>query len=242
MLRRMGKPGTLESFARACDLLQSYPSLFVGGNFIIGLFGEETFNEMLATFAFSCRLKLDWSSFTLFQVTRNSDSKRGERSNVAIDFIPTKNSANRELGEDRSIPLGRSVFDLPKDIIPSKEVLNHIWFTFNLVGNYLNNKNLKPGGNPSQFTSWVDAVQVAYPQNPYMRLFSALGHLLLGNSDHVKQRVGACRRIVEKSPYWKHRFAEFGLNDLMDNFPTTPELVFRSLDLILQPYEDVLQK
>ena len=67
ILRRMRKPGDVKLFERTAAMIRKYPRLFVGGNYILGLFEEETLSQMRETFRLSCGLGFDWSSFTLFQ-------------------------------------------------------------------------------------------------------------------------------------------------------------------------------
>jgi hypothetical protein len=225
MLRRIRKPGSLESFVDVADMLQDYPELFVGGNYIIGLFGQETFAQMLETFAFSVRLNLDWSSFTVFQFTSKPTAiaenlkTDGAR---ATDFIPGKDSPNREIQDDRSLPLGLDVFSIPGDVVPSRAMVKNVWLTFNLLGNYIGNKNLKPGGRPEKFVSWLDAVRVAYPKNPYMLLFSGLGRILMGEPERAGALLTNARAIVGASANWQHRFARFGLDQLLKKVPEEP--------------------
>lgn len=225
MLRRIRKPGSLESFAKAADMLQDYPELFVGGNYIIGLFGEETFGQMLDTFAFSVRLDLDWSSFTVFQVTSKPTAVTENLKTDGVgatDFIPGKDNPNREIQDDRSLPLGAEVFSLPIDVVPSRALVKNIWLTFNLLGNYIGNKNLKPGGRPEKFVAWLDAVRIAYPKNPYMLLFAGLGRVLMGEPDLAGPLFANARAIVDGSANWQYRFAQFGLDELLRRIPEEP--------------------
>jgi hypothetical protein len=235
MLRRIRKPGTLNTFARAAEMLEDYPGLFVGGNYIIGLFGEETFEQMLETFAFSICLNLDWSSFTVFQFTSKptilAENLKTD-GDSATDFIPGKDSSNREIQDDRSLPLGADVFSLPANRVPSRALVKNIWLTFNLLGNYVGNKNLKPDGRPEKFVSWVDAVRVAYPTNPYMLLFTGLGRVLMGEPDRARELYKGARAIVDGSANWQYRFERFGLGELLEREPYEPDAVFDGLESI----------
>lgn len=75
------------------------------------------------TFAFSVRLNLDWSSFTVFQFTSKptavAENLKTDGAG-ATDFIPGKDSPNREIQDDRSLPLGPDVFSIPADVVPSR--------------------------------------------------------------------------------------------------------------------------
>lgn len=239
MLSRMRKPGTIETFKRAAKLIARFPELFVGGNYIIGLFGEETFGQMCRTFHLSQALRLDWGSFALFQDTRQCDPfedvpapKRQGGSN----FIPAKNRPGGEMAPRPDLPLGPAVFDLPRDHIPGQDLLNTIWLTFNMAGNYINNKNLKPGGNPAKFTAWLDAVSVAYPKNPYMPLFAGLGRVLMDDPDGAQKGHSRCRDLLETSPGWRHKFDRLGILSLAESFPRTVSEAHRHLEDIRRQY------
>ena len=241
MLRKMRKPGNPDSFRRVGEMLQDYPELFVGGNFIIGLFGEETFRQMLHTFTFSCRLNLDWAAITVFQntskpniVTENlkTDGKG------ATDFIPAKDAVTRDINEEMSIPLGADIFSLPKDVVPSREQIKNIWFTFNLLANYIHNKNLKSGGRPRKYVAWVEALQLCYPENPYMFLFGGLGRILMGDTDVARKSFVKAEKIVGGSENWNYRFKKFGIDSLLETFPQSSHEVYEKLESVQEPYKD----
>jgi hypothetical protein len=238
MLRRIKKPGTPAIFRKIAALLQGYPQLFVGGNYIIGFFGDENFSQMLNTYRLSVELNLDWSSFSLFQVTNKSDaiSEKLKAGGEAIDFIPTKSSASRDIEDDRLLPLGPNVFKIPYDIVPSRELIKNIWFTFNLMGNYIGNKNLKPGGDAGKFVRWVEAVSMSYPANPYMRLFAGLGRTLMGDKNHANSHKTACATILAGSANWRYRFDTCGLIEIMKQFPECAADVYTKLDDVIGLY------
>lgn len=239
MLRRMKKPGIPATFKKIAVLLQQYSEFFVGGNYIIGLFGEETFGQMLATFRLAIELDLDWSTFSIFQVTNNPGSlseRLQAMSGSATDFIPTKSIASRNLQEDSSLPLGAELFGLPHDTVPGRDLLNNIWLTFNLLANYVGNKNLKLGGDAAKFVRWVEAVRVSYPENPYMCLFAGLGRVVMGDREQALEHHAACCAILGQSAVWNHRFERFGLDELVKNFPKNDVEVYRGLEEIYERY------
>lgn len=232
MLVKMRKPATIRSLRRAGEILNKFPEVFTGGNYIIGLLGQETFGEMFDTFSFSCELNLDWASFAVFQFT-SSATVHSEGLKVdgraATDFVPSKSNSRREIIESKDVVPGMEVFSLPADLIPSPEQLNEIWFAFNLGGNYINNKNLKPGGMPEKFTAWVEAVKAAYPENPYMPLFAGLGSVLQNDMGKAEKHLEEAKKNLQGNEYWVRRFDQFGLASLVDNFPQSVQEVYEVL-------------
>lgn len=239
MLRKMRKPGNLTAFHRVGEMLRGFPELFVGGNYIIGLFGEETFGQIMDTFRLACRLQLDWASFTVFQVTSRLTAQKehlkGE-GRSATDFIPAKNTVSRNIEEDRRIPLGPGIFYLPPETVPDRFQLNNIWFTFNLYANYIGNKNLQPGKPAGKFVGWVESLLVTYPQNPYMHLFAALGWTLMNQAQRAGVYWARSRSIVAQSEMWKHRFAATGLGIFMDQFPSAPGPALEKIEMLRGRY------
>lgn len=239
MLRRIRKPASLPVILQKSLLLQKFPQIFVGANFIIGLFGEETFGKMIDTLMLAAKINVDWSSYSTFQFTsretaivENLNFQRG----VAMNFTPAKDNSKGEIYIGKGIISGKEVFNIPLDEVPSPEQVKQIWFTFNLVGNYINNKNLKLGGDHFKFISWVEALLITYPQNPYMHLFIWLGYVLLGNNQKALPFLHRTIEIIEKSKYWKDRFIEFDLFNLVINFPINAKEVHNSLDKLRADY------
>ncbi|MAG98652.1 MAG: B12-binding domain-containing radical SAM protein [Alphaproteobacteria bacterium] len=237
MLKKVHKPGTLPKFRRFAGMLHSAPNIFVGGNFIVGL-PDESFGQMMDSFRFALEIELDWAVLTVCQTVRGASAfaDQGEYFEHQMksggagvgNFVPVRKSAAGELHDEKARIRGLDVFRLPADQVPTSDQVNEVWFAFNLILNYLCNKNLRPGGRPDKFISWVETAQRAYPTNPYMNLSLALGYVLLGNSDKaVELQAMAARHAAEG--YWQERFATFALDRILEDFPTDAEGVFAAL-------------
>jgi len=241
MLKRLRKPASLPSLRQGGALLNKFPEIFTGGNYIIGVLGEETFGEMLDTFKFMCELNLDWASIAIFQFTSKATTiaeNLKSDGRTTTDFVPSKSNSRREISDAKGVVSGPKVFELPVDKVPSYEQVKQIWFSFNLVANYINNKNLQPGGRPKKFTSWVEAVKIAYPHNPYMSLFAGLGRVLLGDNESAYKHLENAKIILKESKYWDHRFSQFGLTHLVTNFPQNAEQVQGILEHLRGRYSE----
>lgn len=237
MQKRMRKPASLPLLRKTGELLQKFPELFVAGNYIIGFFGTETFGQMLDTFRFSCEMNLDGANFTVFQFTSKSTVKETpDDRRIAAEFVPSKDSPKGEIIGSEGVVSGIDIFNMAKDAVPSPEQIKQIWFTFNLVANYMNNKNLKEGGNPEKLAAWLEAVQLVYPNNPYMPLFAALSYILLGNKEQAQRQFTKTKKNLEGSEYWNSRFNQFGLMDITNNFPQDADEVQKTLDPLRKRY------
>lgn len=239
MLKKIRKPANLDTFRRVAQICSHYPEVFVGGNFMLG-FPDEKFYQMLDSFKFYLELKLDWGAFTTCQVIRGAtvfndcedyfSSQMGLNHNNIRNFIPIRESSRGWVSTTSDTTLkGLDIFKIEPNSIPDKEQIKEIWFTFNLVGNYINNKNLRPEGRVEKFISWVEMAQVGYPTNGYMCLFLSLAYIIKG--DKNKSRENHDKTIAcLKSDYWRDRFVSFGLNDMLNNFPKTKSEVFDILE------------
>ena len=244
MLKIMRKPASITLLKKTATAIQEYPEMFVAGNYIIGLFEEETFKEMMDTFSFSNNINLDWSAYTTFQFTSKAvafEEHFNIKEKSASDFIPTKDTSSREIKEIADVLSGPEIFKIPLDSVPSKEQITQIWFTFNLVSNYINNKNLKPGGNPKKFVSWIEAVHVVYPENPYMALFLGLGCILLKDELKSSLHINNAIKLVNSSDYWKHRFLQFGLDKIISNIPGNETEVYNVLGELSVQYNKYIK-
>jgi hypothetical protein len=245
MLKRMRKPANPVLLKKTAGILQGFPGLFVAANYIIGLFGEETFGEMLDTFRFANDLDLDWSAFTVFQFTSKATAITENfkpKQNAATDFIPVKDTSNREINSTDEAISGPEIFSIEKNTVPSNNQIKQIWFAFNLVANYINNKNLKPGGNTKKFISWIEAVGIAYPDNPYMPLFAGVGHIILDNKVLANKRLEQAKQNLRTSKYWNERFKQFGLTDMVNSFPQNREESYGILESMKIKYSEWIRK
>jgi|ETN01SMinimDraft_4_1059930.scaffolds.fasta_scaffold02708_2 radical SAM superfamily enzyme YgiQ (UPF0313 family) len=234
MLKIMRKPTSLRRLFSSSHVINKYPEIYCGANYIIGLYGIETWGEMLDTYEFTKIINLDWSSFSTYQFTsKDNEIRKNIQSDgkSAAEFMPAKNRSYNKINTSRGVLEGFDIFELDLNSVPSKEQVKEIWFTFNFLSNYVNNKNFRPSGNCKKITKWINATMLSYPSNPYMLLFSALGHLLQNDKIMSEKMLKKSQQCLEDS-YWKRRFKQFSLDCLLNNFPSDREGVFESLKTI----------
>ena len=237
MLKQVRKPATLDAFRKVSKILERYPEIFVGGNFMIG-FPDERFFQMMDSFRFFLELNLDWGAFTVCQAIRGatafSDFEDYFAAQIDLDgegvknFIPARESSGKQCSSEGKVAVGLDVFGIDPESVPKEEQIREIWFTFNLVGNFINNKNLMPEGKIDKFIGWVEMAQVAYPTNPYMSLFLALAYRIKGDDkgckDHYEKTLQS-----GNTAYWKQKFAHFALDKVVDDFPRSREEAFQEI-------------
>jgi hypothetical protein len=238
MLKKVMKPGTHKSFLKFGKMLDKVPEVFVKANYIVGL-PEENFGQILDSFWFSLEDNMDWEAFTVCQIIRGasafSDSgeyfesqMKGKGKDIS-NFIPTRNAINGQFDNDSDINIGMDIFSIDRKSIPSEEQVKEIWFAFNIISNYIFNKNLSKKGRPSKFINWVERVRIAYPTNPNMNIFLAYAYMLNHEKELAQERFIDAQINLKDSEYWMQRIASFGLENLYYALPSTANEVHNIL-------------
>lgn len=223
MLHAVKKPTTKVKLRIKRMLFKKYPEVLVSANFIIG-FPRETYQQMLDTYNFACELKWDWSSFyicqplkgtEMFSVWQSMGDERCEVESYDKTLNPGRAAARGEFGykfkpgEERKILSGRDIFQLDPKVVPDSEQLKEVWFTFNMIGNFLENPNFAPGGNPAKIVRWFESIAHAYPYDASMAAALARGYRLLGDEKNFQLNQKKFKTIYAESAYWRRRTVEF---------------------------------
>lgn len=225
-LKKIKKPTVKRKQYEADRIFKKYPDVFVSGNFIVG-FPKETFGEMMDTYTFARDLAWDWASFYICQPLKGTEiyavfqslgDERCDYENYDKTLNPGRSAVRGEFGYykgyhgDRDRPpvlTGRDIFKLPKDQVPSKEQIKEIWFTFNLVANFIDNPSFRPGPHMAKLVRWFESISGAYPFDASMIAALAYGHRHLGNESKRKEMQRRFDAVLKDSPYWQRRCEEF---------------------------------
>ncbi|OGW83844.1 MAG: hypothetical protein A2Z83_07625 [Omnitrophica bacterium GWA2_52_8] len=221
MLHKVKKPATKPKLRVARERFLKFPEVFVSANFIIG-FPREIFGQMMDSFDFADELKWDWSSFYICQPLKGTEifsafqelgDERAEVESYDKTLNPGRSAARGEFGYffDKKNPVatGRAVFDLPRDSVPSQDQLKEIWFTFNLVANFINNINFTPAGRPEKLMKWLRSIAYAYPYDASMVSALCRGYRLMGDEKNFRLSREKFIQILSDSRYWQMRTRDF---------------------------------
>ena len=233
MLKEIRKPGNLNSFKNFSRIAKKFPEMFIVDNYIFGFPGEK-FEQMINSFNFSREMNLDWSSYAIYQQNVNFFGDHGVRKEESIgDFVPTKDGLKGKLASSELVLTGRNVFDIDPKAIPPREQLNHIWFSFNLIRNFILNKNLRSDGRVQKFISWVEVIKKRYPTHPYMNLFLSFAYNLSENNEKARLEYEKMEENL-KDPYWKEKFEQFNLHKILESFPKSKKQTREALDFLIE--------
>ena len=222
VLHLIKKPTTKTKLREKRQLFKKYPEIFVSANFIIG-FPKETFGQMMDTYDFANELEWDWSSFyicqplkgtEMFQVWQSLGDERTQVESYDKTLNPGRAASRGEFGYhfkegESQIKTGRNIFKIPRDCVPSQEQIKEIWFTFNLITNFFNNLNFKPGGNAQKIIGWFESIAHAYPYDASMAAVLARGYRLANNKQMFLFYQKKVEEILSESSYWQKRVEEF---------------------------------
>ena len=241
ILKKIRKPATKKSLRDAAKKLAKFPELFVVGCYIIG-FEEETYQQILDTFQLCIELDLAWSGFSIYQVVRDSTNitEEFDKNYKSIsDFVPTKANASGTISHEIELDV-RELFKTSRNAIHSKEHLDEIWFAFNLLSNYINNRNLRPDGRPDRFVQWTKSLQLSHPSNAVISLFLSLGATLMGDDRFAREQWDFTESLLGKSDYWMNRFRQYSLNRIINQRPINASEVYHCLENIQDEYKLLL--
>ena len=222
MLHLIKKPTTKPKLRERRELFRKYPEVLVSANFIIG-FPNETFGQMMDTYDFACELEWDWSSFYICQPLKGTEmfssfqelgDDRCKEERYEKTLNPGRASQRGEFGyrfldEANTIRRGRDVFDIPRDSVPNLEQQKEIWFTFNFVGNFVNNPNFQPGGRPEKIARWFEAIHSGYPYDASMAAALVRAYRMMGDQERAQYHQKRVGELIEQSEYWQQRVEQF---------------------------------
>ena len=122
------------------------------------------------------------------------------------------------------------IFNLDRNFIPNREQLSEIWFTFNILTNFI----LMPAITSGKSTRLINAIQFlkslaqGYPEDPFMRCL--LYYLMTKSNSFSKKDLARYKNealaIFNASKLWKSRNENFGISEFLeDRIPEVPNEV-----------------
>tara|TARA_Y100001934_G_C12381227_1_gene792535 strand:- start:310 stop:2193 length:1884 start_codon:yes stop_codon:yes gene_type:complete len=243
ILRKIKKPASLKTLDKASSLLAKFPELFVVGCYIIG-FENERFEQILDTFHLCLRMNLSWSGWSICQIIRDSNADQeledssSEYKSVS-PFVPSKETKDGTIIFNSSSFQLENIFSMPKKAIPNQDELKEIWFAFNLITNYISNKNLTAQGSPKKFVAWVKVLQLGHPSNAVISLFLFIAYRLIEDHEAAEAQIQLTQSIVNESSYWHNRFMQYGLMKIVQSPSKDRSQAQKQLQSLRKQYEAI---
>lgn len=233
ILRQVKKPGTVETFLKAAEVLRKYPQIHSSVFLMIGFPGE-TMSMIFDTINIAREMDLDWYRISPLQPLPNTpiyDSMiaQGLIQNVGSKEVRFMGGAYGKQAEiEQGLQLASANFkeafgNIPLDSVPTGEQLTDIWFYMNYHLNFhrlfSENRMVKIEQQMKHLKVLSDIIS---PENGFALYF--LGYLQHKVSGRIEP--GIVERLQQRlatSQYWQDRFTAFGLSaeDLITgNFKT----------------------
>ena len=224
VLREIKKPGTVETFLRAAEVLRTKTKINSRVFLMIGFPGE-TFSEIYETVSVASQMNLDWHQIAVLQPLPNTpiyESMLAEGL-IEADFDSIrwntgsigkgKNSRDNDIPSDLQACDFKDAFRL-KDMtaIPSRRELDDIWAYMNFHLNF--NKlffERRSEKLRQQYNYLLSLSGIVVPENVFAIYFTA--YLQMQAEGKVDSSLYENLKVVlNSSAYWRDRFAEFGLH------------------------------
>ena len=223
ILRQVKKPGTIENFLKAAEVMRKHEQIHARAFLMIGFPGE-TYRQILETFDVSKAMDLDWYNINIVEPLPNTplfDSMVSQGLIKGSDFknirfhsgVYSKMAKNAEAGKDMLARDFKDAFNgVDLDTVPPAEILEDIWAYMNY---HLNFSRLTREKRPAKLLQQLKYVEnitdLIAPENALALYF--LGYLQ--KKVHGKIDPHVIRRLderLEQSPYWLNRFQDFDLS------------------------------
>jgi radical SAM superfamily enzyme YgiQ (UPF0313 family) len=222
VLRRIAKPGTVETFLRAAEVLRRHERINANVYLMLGFPGE-TIGMIRDTIAVSRQMDLDWYRIKPLQPLPNTpiyqtmieqglldDSDRS-----TVRYITGAYGTHVGL-ERTAAPAGADFLDridsLADDTVPTRAQVDDLWFHMNVRLNY---QRVLGETRPLKLAQHRDTLQgicdLIAPEHAFaLYTLAAVQRRLDGAPDvHILERL---RRTQAASPFWRARMAAFGLD------------------------------
>jgi radical SAM superfamily enzyme YgiQ (UPF0313 family) len=222
ILRKVKKPGTVENFVEAADILRKFPQIHSSVFLMVGFPGE-TMAQITQTIDVARRMDMDWYRISPVQPLPNTPMYDAMVEQGLVQAVGSKElrfmggaygkQAEIEQGQRMTTGSFKEAFAAiaPGDV-PTEDQITDIWFYMNF---HLNFRRLFDEDRPVKVEQQLAHLRalsdVISPENGFALYFTAYLQRKFRSAvqDGLTDRL---RARLDTSPYWRDRFAAFDLN------------------------------
>ncbi|MDP6841880.1 MAG: radical SAM protein, partial [Rhodospirillales bacterium] len=232
ILKSVRKPGTLENFLGAAEVLRRHEQIHASVFLMVGFPGE-TMSMILDTINVAREMDLDWYRCAQLQPLPGTPIYDAMAAQGIIQETGDKELRfnGGAFGKQAEIEQGlrlatadfREAFaNIPMDAVPTPDQLTDIWFFMNYHLNFHRIFHERNQVKMDQLIAHLNVLaDVISPENGFSIYF--LGYLEYLKSGSISpELVARLEQRLDTSPFWRDRFEAFGLSaeHLKDlNFP-----------------------
>jgi radical SAM superfamily enzyme YgiQ (UPF0313 family) len=228
ILKDIKKPGTVETFLRAAEVLQNYERINTKGFLMFGFPGE-TLRMMFDTISLAEKMNLDWYNVAVLQPWKATPiyetmleqgllEKEGKLKTKDNEYAPYNlGPYSRQRAIEKGIIVDDSDYfnalsPLSLDDIPSPDTLDDIWFYMNYRINFFRLLRETRPLKLEQGIKWMNYLHtLSAPDNGFVMYYlGLLQYKVNGKVDTAL--IGKLEKRLRDSVYWRERFAVFSLS------------------------------
>ena len=224
ILKSIRKPSGIRHFIDLGERLKKYPKIFSKGFLIIG-FPNETIGQINDTIKLAQDMSLDWYTISLLSPLPSTkiydqmvdlgliNSEKIDSKEINYGSMQTGLQKRREYDLRHDAGNINALTSLDTNLIPSRELLQEIWFDVDYHINYsginkgLNNEKLL---KLKLFLEDVSTRMTA-GKNPLVKYYLANINANLGFSCESKELLCSSRALLAESSLWRGRFKNLNL-------------------------------
>jgi len=228
ILRKVKKPGTVETYLRAGEILRAYPQVFVKGYLIIG-FPHETVKQLLNTVDLAVKMELGWYPVSILTPLPSTEIYTTMKEQGLLEDGGLEGSRNmsfsntdakqRVIEEKEKVKASdfMNLFTIRNpNYVPTKQELRDFWFLMDYRVNYEKLVHLKDLTKVGQIARMLEEVcDRITKDNALGNLFLGVALSRLGDHEGARKRAVLAEKFASQSEYWQRRFEALDLYKLL---------------------------
>lgn len=223
ILRQIKKPGTVENFRKAAEVVRKYPQIYANVFLMIG-FPNETISQIQETINLAFELDLDWYKINTLQPLPNTPIYDSMLGSGILEQTPiTKIHFDKQggYGKVEDIESNKEIIrstvekifvSKDKDYVPNVSELTDIWLYMVYHLNFERLQNLKCEKKAHQHYLHLNHISTkVMPDHAFALYYMGVIDSMLNRSLN-ENTVSRLSKQLSESKYWRNRFFEVGIS------------------------------
>ena len=225
ILKEIRKPGTVDIFIRAAEVLKRYPKINSRVFLMIG-FPNETYQQILDTINVSKQMNMDWNYITPLQPLPNTpifddmveDNLAGTEAFGDIKYFVGGGYSSISSNNKSNNPLQDNFLNIFNDKklneIPDSKNIKIIWAFMNYYLNFEPLLKVNQKDKIDQNYKWMNYVSDVVAKNDPIAIYYKMIMQKKRQGFYEKNDVDRFKNIIGNSSHWKNNISQLGLADI----------------------------
>jgi radical SAM superfamily enzyme YgiQ (UPF0313 family) len=224
ILKSIRKPSGIRHFIDLGARLKKYPKIFSKGFLIIG-FPNETIGQINDTIKLAHEMSLDWYTVSLLSPLPSTkiydqmvelgliNSEKIESKEINYGSMQTGLQKRRESNLKDDAGHINSLTTLDASLIPSRELLQEIWFDVDYHINYSGIDDENNSDRLKKLKLFLEDVsfRMTAGKNPLVKYYLAVINAKLGFQHESNELLNSAQLLLTESSLWRGRFKNLNL-------------------------------